>query len=97
MLTATFEQRPPVNNGKTNSGQAKFDTKVDWNTSTDWQGDLWKCRKSWKEKMPKIENSTLVNNAETKKRLHTKVSKMLSQDFKYNKTLKIWSFRYVKG
>ncbi len=36
--------------------------------------------------MPKIENSTLLNNTETKKRLHTKVSKMLSQDFKYSKT-----------
>jgi hypothetical protein len=29
VLTATSEQRPPVNNGQTKSGQANFDTNFD--------------------------------------------------------------------
>ena len=28
VLTATSEQRPPVNNGQTKSGQANFDTNL---------------------------------------------------------------------
>ncbi len=33
--TATSEQRPPVNNGRTKSGQANFDTNIDWKPSTE--------------------------------------------------------------
>ncbi len=33
MLAATSEQRTPVNNGKTKSGQANFDINFDWKTS----------------------------------------------------------------
>jgi hypothetical protein len=35
VLTATSEQRPPVNNGQTKSGQANFDTNFDLKTSTE--------------------------------------------------------------
>ncbi len=35
VLTATSEQRPPVNNGRTKSGQANFDTNFDWKPSTE--------------------------------------------------------------
>ena len=46
-------------------------------------GDLRKR----KEKMPNIENSTLLNNAETKKPLHTKVLKSF---YKTLSKLKEW-------
>ncbi len=39
--------------------------------------DIQKCQKWWQEKMLKNENSTSLNNAETKKRLYTKMPKML--------------------
>ncbi len=32
---ATSEQRPPVNNDQTKSGQANFDTNFDWETSSE--------------------------------------------------------------
>ncbi len=35
VLTATSEQRPPVNNDRTKSGQANFDTNFDWKPSTE--------------------------------------------------------------
>ncbi len=31
MLTATSEQRPPVNNGQPKPGQIKFNSNFDWN------------------------------------------------------------------
>jgi hypothetical protein len=34
MLMAASEQRPPVNNGQTKSGQANFDANFDWKTSS---------------------------------------------------------------